>query len=341
MATLQDIARLAGVSGATVSNVLRSRGSASAATSARVHDAARRLGYRPNLFARALAEGRAPTIAVFFPNIANPFYSQFALEAEHAARRRDHFLLVCHAATPEGTLDTAYLRAVAGRLSEGLIILGSDVGRENLLAALPDGVPTVLSTWEDPNAYPTKPCVTIDFEQAGRLASEHLIGLGHRHIAILAGGDVHRVIHTARFDGAVAALRTAGLAPGSDAVATAEDSIAGGYQGARRLLDAGPDITAILATNDLLAIGALQAASERHILVPNRLSVVGITGIAMTAEMRPALTTIDISTRSLAEGSVNLLLDLITDPNSVSPDALRVVGQPRLIRRESTAPPAT
>ena len=320
--------------------MLRSRGSASAETSARVRDAARRLGYRPNLFARALAEGRAPTVAVFFPNIANPFYAQFALEAEHAARRRDHFLLVCHAATPEGRLDTAYLRAVAGRLSEGLIILGSDVGREDLLAALPQGVPTVLSTWEDANAYPSRPCVTIDFEQAGRLAAGHLVELGHRRIAILAGGDRHRVIHAARFDGAVAALREAGLAPAPAAIATAEDGIAGGYRGACRLLDARPDTTAIVATNDLLAIGALQAASERRIAVPARLSVVGITGIAMTAEMRPALTTVDISTRSLAEGSVNLLLDLIADPNSVSADALRVVGKPRLIRRDSTVPPS-
>ena len=201
MATLQDIARLAGVSGATVSNVLRSRGSASAETSARVRDVARRLGYRPNLFARALAEGRAPTIAVFLPNIANPFYAEYALEAEHAARRRDHFLLVCHAATPDGSLDTAYLRAVAGRLSEGLIILGCDVGRENLLAALPEGVPTVLALWEDAKAFPSRPCVTIDFEQAGRLAAEHLVGLGHRRIAILAGGDPGRVIHAARLRG--------------------------------------------------------------------------------------------------------------------------------------------
>ena len=170
MATLSDIARRTGVSGATVSNVLRGRGSVGAATAERVRTAARELGYRPNLYARALAEGRAPPIALFFTNITNPFYPQFALAAEHAARRREHFLLVCNAETPDGRLDTAYLEAVAGRLSEGLIVLGSDLGHGNLLSMLPDGVPTVLSTWEDPKAYPSKPCVTVDFRKAGRLA---------------------------------------------------------------------------------------------------------------------------------------------------------------------------
>ena len=303
--------------------------------------AARELGYRPNLFARALAERRAPTIALFVTNITNPFYPQFALEAEHAARRRDHFLLVCNAARPDGTLDTAYLDAVAGRLSEGLIVLGSDLGRGNLLAMLPDGVPAVLSIWEDPDAYPSKPCVTVDFRAAGRLAAGHLVELGHRAVGILAGGTGGHAIHTTRLPGAIAALQQAGLDMAEARIAIDEDSIGGGYRAACRLLDSDPDITALLATNDLLAIGALQAAAERGLAVPDALSIIGITNIWMAAEMRPALTTIDIATRSLAECSVNLLLDLITDPDRVPQGAHRVVGAPRLIRRASTAPPAT
>ena len=338
---MEDIARQTGVSGATVSNVLRGRGSVGAETARRVRAAALELGYRPNLFARALAEGRAPTIALFFTNITNPFYPQFALEAEHAARRRDHFLLVCNAATPDGTLDTAYLGAVAGRLSEGLIVLGSDLGREDLLAMLPDGVPAVLSTWEEPDAYPSKPCVTVDFRAAGRLAAEHLVELGHRQIGILTGGHDRTTIHSARLAGAVAALRAACVRVPEARIAIDEDSIGGGYRAACRLLDGGSAVTALLATNDLLAIGALQAAAERHVPVPGTLSIIGITDIWMAAEMRPALTTIDISTRALAEGSVNLLLDLITDPESVPSGGLRVVGTPRLVRRASTAPPST
>ena len=320
--------------------MLRSRGSFGAETSARVHEAAGRLGYRPNLFARALAEGRAPTVATFFSNLANPFYSQFALEAEHAARRRDHFLLVCHAAMPDGTLDTAYLRAVAGRLSAGLIILGSDIGHETLLAALPGDVPAVLSMWEDADAFPSKPCVTVDFGAAGRIAAKHLVALGHRRVSVIVGGNAQHMVHSARFGGALDVLREAGITLSPDAIAMDEDSISGGWRAALRLLDRKPRPTAILATNDLLAVGALQAAAERRLGVPDRLSVVGITGIGMTAEMRPALTTVDVATRQIAEGSVNLLLDLIADPNSVPPDALRVVGAPCLVRRDSTAPPA-
>ena len=341
MPTLIDIARRTGVSGATVSNVLRGRGSVSVKTAERVRSAANELGYRPNLFARALAEGRAPTIALFFTNITNPFYAQFTLEAEHAARRRDHFLLVCNAARPDGTLDTAYLDAVAGPLSEGLIVLGSDLGRKNLLSMLPAGVPAVLSIWEAPDAYPSKPCVTVDFRAAGRLAAEHLLELRHRSIAILTGGTSGVPIHNMRLAGAVAALRQAGIELPKARIVVDEDSIGGGYRAACRLLESDPHITALLATNDLLAIGALQAAAERGCPVPRALSIVGITDIWMAAEMRPALTTVDIATASLAEGSVNLLLDLIADPDGVPSDALRVVGAPRLIRRASTAPPST
>lgn len=341
MATLDDIARRTGLSAATVSNVMRGRGSFGAGTAARVRAAARELGYRPNLSARALAERRAPTIALFVTNIANPFYPQFAVEAEHAARRRDRMLIVCNAARRDGTLDTAYLASVAGPLAEGLILLGSDLGHDDLLSSLPPGVPAVLSTWEDPDAYPTRPSVNIDFRTAGKLAAAHLLELGHREIGVLAGGQGRYTFHGTRFASACATLRDAGIAVDGRHVAFDDDTIGGGYRAAAKLLDHAPDLTALLATNDLLAIGALQAAAERGLKVPGELSVIGMTDIWMAAEMRPALTTVDISAKSLAEGSVNLLLDLIDDPDGVSQSALRVVGSPRLVRRASTAPPRT
>lgn len=344
MPTLQDVARLAGVSGATVSNVLRQRGAVSAATIAKVQQVARDLGYRPNLVARALAERRSPTIAVFFTNILNPFYSEFAFAAERAARRREHFLLICNAATPAGSLDTAYLNAVAGRLAEGLIVLGSDLGRQSLLEMLPAGIPVVLSTWEEIDMYPTVPCVTVDFHKAGQLAGTHLAELGHRRIGIVAGTEhpeiVGDVAHHVRLAGLRHSLATYGITVSSPCLQIESDTIEGGRLAANRLLDLDPTVTAIAATNDLLAIGALQAAAERQIRVPDSLSVIGLTGIWMSAQVRPALTTIDIATASLADGSVNLLLDLIDDPATVSASALRVVGTPALIRRASTGPPA-
>lgn len=334
MTTLRDIALIAGVSGATVSNVLRNRGFVGAETSSRVREVAQRLGYRPNPMAQALANGRAPTIAMVFSDLANPFYSMFALEAERAARRRDHFLLVCHAAKPDGTLDTAYLGAVAGRLSGGVLILGSDLGRADLLSAVPNGVPTVLAMWEDAADHPSLPCVTLDFREAGRLAADHLLALGHRRIAVLAGARGDRVSHGARLEGATARLREAGVLGGAT---LEEDSIGGGHRAAMRLLEAEPRPTAILATNDLLGIGAIQAAGERGLAVPRELSVVGITDIWLAAEMRPALTTVDIDTRRIADASVNALLDLIAEPDALARDALRIVGRPSLVRRASTA----
>ena len=293
------------------------------------------LAYRPNPTAGALPNARAPTIAMVSSDLANPFYSMFAREAEHAARRRDHFLLACHAAQPDGTLDTAYLGAIAGRLSGGVLILGSDLGRADLLSALPKDVPTVLSMWEDAHDYPSLPCVTLDFRDAGRLAADHLVALGHRRIAVVAGGRGDHVVHGARLAGALARLGEAGLS--DRPVVVEEDSIGGGYRAAVRLFDAEPRPTAVLAMNDLLAIGAIQAAAERSLPVPGQVSVAGITDIWLAAEMRPALTTVSIDTRHVAEVAVNLLLDLIAAPGAPPPDALRVVGRPRLVRRASTA----
>ena len=337
MSTLDDIAREAGVSGATVSNVLRGRGSVSTATAARVRDIATRLGYRPNLVARALAERRAPTIALLFSNIVNPFYAQFAFEAERAARRRERFLLVCNAAQANGSLDTAYLDQVAGTLSDGLIVLCSDLEQDDLASVLPPGVPAVLSTWEDAGQYPLLPHVGVDFRAAGRMAAEHLISLGHTEIGIIAGLQGTRMVHQARLSGALAALRENGIEMPARRITAAEDSIGGGRQSAGRMLDLDASVTAILATNDLLAIGALQATAERRLAVPDRISVVGITDIWMAAEMRPALTTVDIAIPRLAAQSIDLLLDLVED----RPDQRRSAGliAPVLVRRASTAPP--
>jgi DNA-binding LacI/PurR family transcriptional regulator len=337
MPTLSEVARRAGCTPATVSNVLRNRGRVGALTRQRVLEAVEALGYQPHLAARALAEGRAPTIALMVSSIANPFYPEFALAVERAARSSGHFLIICN--TNEDPLaGRAYLEQIAGTLSEGVLVMNANLDFADLHKTEARGAPVVLCMWERPHEPPGLPCVAVDFRLAGQLAAQHLLELGHRRIGAIVGSKVAG-IHAARYDGFIDALRAAGL----DAE-QARDTTRGGYLATRDLLEAHPHLTAIFATNDLPALGALHAAADLGLQVPHDLSVVGITDIQLAQESRPALTTVAVPTVEAAELAVSLLRELIeTSPRGVRAAAkaprVCIASAPKLVVRGSTQAP--
>ncbi|KVC39377.1 LacI family transcriptional regulator [Burkholderia pseudomultivorans] len=334
MATLEEVARRAGVTAATVSNVLRDRGRVGAATRARVLEAVQALGYRPHLAARALAEGRAPTVALMVSSIANPFYPEFALAVERAVRRNGQFLIICNT-NDDPQEGRAYLDQIAGTISEGILVTNANLHLPDLLETARRGVPVVLCMWERPDAPPDAlPCVTVDFREAGRLATRHLIELGHREIGVIVGGSRNGV-QAARYDGFLDAMREAGL--DASALASEPDTIEGGVRAASRLLDDHPRLTALVATNDLPAIGAMHAAADRGRRVPDDLSVIGITDIRLASETRPALTTVAIPTEEAADLAVELLNALrhADGPIDVA-RRVRTASPPRLVVRAST-----
>ncbi|MBK1821850.1 LacI family DNA-binding transcriptional regulator [Burkholderia orbicola] len=336
MATLDEVARRAGVTAATVSNVLRDRGRVGDATRARVLEAVDALGYRPHLAARALAEGRAPTVALMVSSIANPFYPEFALAVERAVRRNGQFLIVCN--TNEDPLQgRAYLDQIAGTISEGILVTNANLHLPDLLDVARRGVPVVLCLWERPEAPPDGlPCVAIDFREAGRIATRHLLELGHREIGVIVGGSANGV-QAARYDGCVDVMREAGL--DASRVGAGHDSIEGGVRAAGQLLDAHPELTALVATNDLPAIGAMHAAADRGRRVPDDLSIVGITDIHLARDTRPTLTTVAIPTAEAAGIAVELL-NTLREAGGQGDDAsrVRVASLPTLTVRGTTGP---
>lgn len=340
MSTLNEVAARAGVTAATVSNVLRSKGRVGEATRQRVLEAISALGYRPHLPARALAEGRAPTIALMVSSIANPFYPEFALAVENALRRKGQFLIICNT---EGDPQTgrAYLDQIAGTLSEGVLVMNANLDFEDLRMTEVRGAPVVLCMWERPLDPPGLPCVAVDFRLAGELAARHLLELGHRRIGAIVGSKVYG-IHAARYDGFIDAMRAAGLDGAAAPVRYAPDTTRGGYAAALELLKAHPDLTALFASNDLPALGAMQAAADLGLDVPRDLSVVGITDIELARESRPALTTVAVPTVEAAELAVALLLELIETPGANVEGAgarqarVGVTSAPYLVVRAST-----
>lgn len=167
MVTLAQVAQRANVTAATVSNVLRNPQKVKPATVERVMAAIRELGYRPNLTARALAEGRTSTLALMLSNITNPFYPEFVLAAEREARKRGHYLLVSNT-DDDPAITRNYLERIAGTLAAGAIVMNTDLAEAELADIARHGASIVLCMWEHVHASRTLPCVTVDFAAAGR-----------------------------------------------------------------------------------------------------------------------------------------------------------------------------
>ncbi|CAD6555442.1 LacI family DNA-binding transcriptional regulator [Paraburkholderia sabiae] len=334
MATLSDVARRAQVTAATVSNVLRNPDKVRPETAERVMRAIRELGYRPNLNARALAEGRSPTLALMLSSIANPFYPEFVLAAERAARRAGYFLMVCNT-DDDAEIGRAYLTQIAGTLAEGVLVLNTDIAINELCASAAVGAPIVLSLWEHPERLPELPCVAVDFAHAGELAARHLLELGHRDIGMLVG-DGCGGLQDARATGFREVMRDAGLEPDDAAVLQIPDTIDAGFAACMELMEREPHLSALFATNDLLGIGALQALATLGRKVPDDVSVIGITDIQLAHQVRPSLTTVAINTEAIAQASIELLIRLIHEPHGDGPPPAVIAPLPKLVRRQST-----
>jgi len=335
--TIREIAEEAGVSVMTVSNVLRGRGRVGEQTRRRVLDAVQRQGYRPNLTARALVERKAPTLALMLSCITNPFYPEFTLAANLSALKHERHLLVCNT-DHEADRGTSFLQQVAGSLSDGVLVANyGDLPIDDLRALQQRGIPVVISVWERPDQPPGIACVTFDAKGAAKLAVRHLIELGHRRIGAIIGSPKHG-IHSARFTGYQEVMREARIRRAPADERFTEDSYEGGYRAASDLLSSRPDLSAVFVSNDLPALGVLNAASDLGYSVPRDLSVVSITDIVPARQSRPGLTTVAIPTAELAEKGIDLLIALM---NGNATDTTVVhTSTPELVVRGSTAPPA-
>lgn len=335
MTTITDIARRAGVTPATVSNVLRARGKVGPETRQRILALVEELGYRPNLTARALVEGRPHTMALIVSSIANPFYPEFALAVEQAARKRGYFLLVCNTSN-DPKQERAYLDAVGGKLAHGVLVMNADfVDIEALRSLWKSGVPVILCMWEKPDHPPALPCVAVDFYQAGVIAAEHLLMLGHQRIGAIVGSEVSGN-HIWRYRGFCDTLAKAGVEHRPQDVRFGLDLIDAGRNGAYALLAAAPDLTALFVSNDLPAIGVLQAVSDLGLSVPNDISVISITDIEMAHQTRPALTTVAIPIAEAAELAVEMMMKIIAHEDAPA-SMMSVTSAPRLVMRDTTA----
>lgn len=333
--TRQDVAAAAGVSVATVSYVLNNSVRLPDATRDRVLAAARELDYRPNLVARSLATSRTMQLAIVLNNISNPIYADLILGFEGEAIANGYFVTIC---TGSHNVDD-YFDNFAARGIDGLFVEAlPDKYHEDRLAAMLDaGIPAV--TFGNPGFGPQRiSVIENDYADAMTQIVEHLAGLEHERI-VYVSGLARAQRSDARIRSFSDAMRTILGVSKPRIVAPRKSTPTGIADGERltvRALERYPEATAIVCTNDLMAVGALRAARGRGLRVPDDLSVVGIDNAYVSELCTPALTTVAADFGATGARAFHLLQDEITHGRH-----RREVHRLRLIARESTGPAAT
>lgn len=332
MAGIADVARTAGVSKSTASRALTGSGYVSDATRQKVRDAAAALGYVPTTSAVSLVTGRTQTVGVVVPTLDRWFFSQVVEGVQDALLERRYDLALYGASPESAARREMFEHFLARKRFDGLIAVGIDPDARELERLISFGKPVVTVGGYDVGTN----AVSIDDEAAAHIATDHLIGLGHRDIVFLGGDPDGR--HTSfgdgrRLDGYLSAMRAAGLEASARHVRS-EVSMPGGYGAAVELLgDRRVRPTAIVGVCDEVAVGAIIAARRLGVKVPEGLSVVGIDDHAH-AEMF-SLTTLQQRPREQGSAAARLLLRQLDDPDAPSS---RLYERSALVVRSSTAP---
>jgi DNA-binding LacI/PurR family transcriptional regulator len=344
-ASIRDVAALAGTSISTVSNLLNGRPNRMGSdTVRRIEEAIESLGYKPNRSARALKTGFTPAIGLLVPSVANPFHGAMAHAVEHAAQARGFQVLLGNTLR-----DAARERQCAADFFafgiRGVIATSSPFDLEHFDDLIGRGLSVVALDMVNSNtdAERAMDCVSMDNHRAGYLATQHLIDLGHRRIGYVSGATP-TMSRRDRLNGYKAALLAANIEIDPTLVAAGES--ASGYddihaaehgRSAALSLLALPDPpSALVALNDMHAVGACAAVREIGRIVPDDVSVVGIDDINLAALLYPPLTTVRHPIKALSEAAVDLLVNRI-EARERGPSR-QIVFEPALVVRRSTAP---
>ncbi len=329
-ATLADVARLAGVSAMTVSRVINHAANVSDETQAKVREAMRQLRYRPNSLARGLVRGRTNTIGVVIHDTGQYGPGSALLGIEQAARHYGYGVALAAISSPDRAGVREAVMSLDERMVDGLVVIAPFVGTAGALLGIDRALPVVVAEAGHPGEATI---VGIDQNVGARLATSHLIGLGHRTVHHVAGPS-EWIESRQRAAGWREELAAAGIA--------AVDPIEGnwtaqsGYEAGLRLA-ADPEVTAVFVGNDQMALGVLHAFHELNVAVPGDISIVGFDDTPESAYYSPALTTIRQDFAQLGHAAVQVL-DQLVGADTVAPVDQHLI-QPTLVIRASTGPP--
>ena len=301
--TVRDVARIAGVSAITVSRALSAPDRLAPKTLERVRGAIRQTGYVPNLLAGGLRSARSRLVAAVVPTIAGPVFLDTIQALTDALDARGYQLMLGQTGYRDSRED-ALIDAVIGRRPSGIVLTGmmhSASARRRLVAS---GIP-VVETW-DLTSTPIDMVVGFSHERIGGSVAAHLHARKRRRLAVISGDDARAA---RRKDGFVRAARKLGIPDVPVEWVPAPTTLAAGRAGLQRLLAAHPDVDAVFASSDLLALGVLMQAQSMGIAVPARLGIVGFGDLSLLAGVAPALTTVRIDASRMGRMAAACIID--------------------------------
>jgi DNA-binding LacI/PurR family transcriptional regulator len=336
VSTIKDVARRAGVAISTVSAVINRSAPVSEDTIARVEAAVAAIGYTPHGAAQSLRSGRSRLIGLVVPNIANPHFAAVAREVENVCLAAGYTTVV-YSTGQDAERESQVLKMMRVQRVAGLIVIPTRSDAEHG-AALVDQihVPTVLlDMYVEGLPYDV---IKTDNVEAGRIATEHLLSLGHRRIGIIVG-----IPGLATSDDRHAGYRKAyedrGLTPDPDLALPGDFDQTTAHDMGVRLMALEPRPTAIVTISNMMTMGLLFAIRERGLAIPGDLSVVGIDDLEFAQLLDPKPTAVTTPILAMARRSIEKLLGQLS--GETKPDGGWEVYQPKLVVRQSTAGPKT
>lgn len=334
MATIRDVARVAGVSIATVSRVYNGSTRVSDETRKKVRTVAAKMDYWPNGAARSLTTSRTHSLGVLLPDLYGEFFSEVIRGIDQAARREKYQILVSSSHADDEALIAA-ARSMHGRI-DGLIAMAPDAASTAAIKQIAKSFPVVLL---NPRVE-VEGCgaISIANYDGSHSMVRHLLSLGHRRIAMLSG-PAGNVDAEERVRGYRAALREAGIPLDKRMELTGDFTESSGYARASDILALKPRPTAIFAANDNMAIGLLSALREASLRVPEDVAVTGFDNIAISRYVTPALTTVNVDAYELGDRAVMQWLGRL-GANAREPVKHEILGATLVVRRScgSTLP---
>lgn len=317
--TMKDIAKRAGVSIRTVSRVVNGQGEISEATTARIQAIIDELGYRPNQMARGLVSNRTNSLGYVVTNLLNPFYAEVA-EGILDALRTQNYQMLLSSYRNSVREQRHILESLVAQGADGIIVFPMKESVSDILRFADKFRPVVVLNHN--LKHPNISVVNNDVYRGGQMVVEYLVKQGHKHIGMI---NAARSIQHIREQGFRAAMEAHALPCSDDMLVPGDDDesdIIGGMRATTRLLSLHPELTAIFCYNDLIAIGALQAAQALGRNVPDDLAIIGCDDIFMGEIVSPKLTTVRVNKNQMGRVAVELLLSMLEDKTAVGKAAL-------------------
>lgn len=322
-----DVARIAGVSPATVSRVLNKTANVSPELSKRVMSAVKELNYVPDPFAHGMRTKRTRTIGLIISDITNPFFPELTRGVEDYVSSVGYSLILCNT-DAEPRNEREYARLLLNKGVDGLMFTSLRVGIDVIRSILDEGIPCVLVGRKAEGIEGLNYVVTDNYK-GGYIAGEYLFKLGHRRF-VHVSGPLDNSAGKERLAGFLDALKKYGVADEDIVIINGDFTMEGGYKSAEKVIKLKPYPSSIFFANDAMAIGALQKFWEERIDIPDVFSIIGFDNIKVSALIAPPLTTISQEIYEIGRLSAELLIKIIEGERGEN-----IILEPKLIERRS------